>query len=82
VTWIAPDNGGSAITEYTIFIRESDLTNYYIELSNCDGSEDGIVAAISCTIPVTVLKAAPFNLPWGSDVYAKVLATNIYGSSD
>jgi len=25
--------------------------------------------------------AAPFNLPWGSSVYAKVIATNIYGNS-
>jgi hypothetical protein len=82
VTWIAPDNGGYVIGSYTIYIRESDLTTYYTELSNCDGTESGIVAATSCTIPVTVLRAAPFNLPWGSDVYAKVLATNIYGSSD
>jgi hypothetical protein len=28
------------------------------------------------------LKAAPYSLPWGAHVYAKVLATNIYGSSD
>ena len=27
------------------------------------------------------MKAAPFNLPWGESVYAKVIATNIYGDS-
>ena len=35
----------------------------------------------SCTVPVTTLKAAPFSLPWGASVYAKVIATNVYGNS-
>lgn len=34
-----------------------------------------------CTIPVTVLKAAPYSLDWGVGVYAKVIAKNIYGNS-
>jgi hypothetical protein len=29
-----------------------------------------------------VLNEAPFSLAWGSSVYAKVLATNIYGNSE
>jgi hypothetical protein len=37
--------------------------------------------ATSCTIPVTSLKSAPFSLPWGSSVYAKVIAINLYGNS-
>jgi hypothetical protein len=37
---------------------------------------------ITCTIPVTTLRAAPFTLAWGDHVYAKVFATNIYGNSD
>jgi hypothetical protein len=28
-----------------------------------------------------VLQAEPFNLAWGSSVYAKVMAINVYGSS-
>jgi hypothetical protein len=31
---------------------------------------------------VTSLKNAPFNLPWGSSIYAKVIASNMYGDSD
>lgn len=81
ITWVAPDNGGSAITSYTITIRESDLTTFTEDSVNCDGTNSGIVSALTCTIPVSVLKAAPYSLPWGADVYAKVLATNIYGSS-
>ena len=35
----------------------------------------------SCTIPVGVLRAAPFSLDWGDEVYAKVYAFNTYGNS-
>ncbi len=30
---------------------------------------------------MTVLRASPFNLDWGTSVFAKVIATNAYGSS-
>ena len=30
---------------------------------------------------MTVLKNSPFNLPWGSNVFAKIVATNIYDDS-
>lgn len=35
-----------------------------------------------CSIPSIVLHEAPFNLPWASSIYVKVLATNLYGSSE
>lgn len=38
--------------------------------------------ATTCTIPIATLKAAPYSLEWGSSVYAKVIAINIYGDSD
>jgi len=31
---------------------------------------------------VNLLIAAPFNLPWGSRVYTKIVATNIKGDSE
>lgn len=34
-----------------------------------------------CSIPVSVLIVAPFNLAWGDSVYAKVSAANEKGSS-
>ena len=33
-------------------------------------------------MPISVLKASPFSLDWGREVYAKVLATNLVGNSD
>jgi hypothetical protein len=47
-------------------------------LTSCDQSSS---TATTCTIPVTVLRASPFSLAWGTSVYAKVIATNIYGNS-
>lgn len=35
----------------------------------------------TCTIPVTVFRSSPYDLPWGSSVYAKVIAVNLYGDS-
>ena len=39
------------------------------------------MTAKSCTIPISVLRETPFSLPWGSNVIAKILATNNLGSS-
>jgi hypothetical protein len=39
------------------------------------------MTALSCTVPSISLHEAPFSLPWSSSVYAKVIATNLYGDS-
>lgn len=36
---------------------------------------------VECTIPVATLKSAPYSLPWGEHVYARVTAKNLYGDS-
>ena len=38
-------------------------------------------AGTSCTIHVSVFRAAPFELAWGSSVWAKVIAINAYGDA-
>lgn len=50
-------------------------------LTDCDGRNQAIVSSASCQVPITKLRTAPYNLPWGSSIYAKVVATNFYGSS-
>jgi len=77
ISWITPDNAGSAVTGFTLTIGTSDLT-YLTETTHCDMTSS---TATQCTVPVTVLRAEPFSLPWGSNVYAKVIATNVYGDS-
>ncbi len=54
------------------------MTTYSTDLVNCDMFAS---IATTCTIPVTVLRSSPYSLEWGSSVYAKVVAKNIYGSS-
>jgi hypothetical protein len=81
LTWVAPDNGGSPITSFTVTIRTSDDTTFLTLLDYCDGSNNAIMAATSCVIPSIVLHEADFSLPWASHVYAKVIATNLYGDS-
>ena len=33
-------------------------------------------------MPIDTLQAAPYNLPWGSSIFARISATNDYGTSD
>lgn len=39
------------------------------------------MTALTCSIPASVLTAAPFNLVWGQVLYTKVVAYNLYGYS-
>lgn len=54
---------------------------YATELTGCDGSDSTIAANKQCVIAVADLIVAPFSLPWGTSVYAKVIATNVKGDS-
>lgn len=81
ISWVAPFNQGSPITAFKIQIRQSDESSYSLDLSDCDGSQSIFLVTTSCSIPVSVLRGSPFNLPWGSSVYSTVIATNIYGDS-
>lgn len=40
-----------------------------------------MVDSKQCIIPISVFKAEPYSLAWGDEVYAKVTASNVYGSS-
>ena len=82
ITWVPPITGGSPITAYSITIRQSDGITYTTELASCNGSNSAIILTATCTIPVATLQVSPFNLPWGSSIYAKISATNVVGTSD
>lgn len=81
VSWQKPDERGSPITHYEISIRQSDEVTFSVELASCDGSDSGIVSDAQCLIPISTLRGAPFNIDWGSSIYAKVVAGNSYGDS-
>jgi hypothetical protein len=75
INWVAPFNGGSTITAYTVAILESDGVTFS-ELSYCTST------GLSCTFSNYVLKDAPYSLVNGASVYATVLAENEVGKSD
>ena len=81
VEWTIPYDGSSSITSYKIVIRESDCLTFTEEAVNCNGSDETVIAAHSCSVLIADLIVAPYHLPWGSSIYAKVTATNIKGDS-
>ena len=36
----------------------------------------------TCSVPALTLIASPYSHPWGSSIYARVVAINIYGDSE
>ena len=74
INWVAPYDGGSTITGYTVEIQQSDLTTF-TTYTGCTG------AAVSCTVPISDLKAATYNLVVGSSVFAQIIAANAIGNS-
>ncbi len=74
ITWVAPWDGGSGITGYSVAIRQSDGVTF-TAYKGCTST------AVSCTIADSVLQATPYSLANGASVYAKVLATNAVGDS-
>ena len=81
ITWSEPAINGDEITSYTILIRGEDSATYYTETNDCDGSDALIISSQQCSINVSHLRAAPFNLPWGTNVHAKIIASNTKGDS-
>ena len=77
IAWETPDNGGLAITGYKVLIQQSD-SEFVEEIVNCDMSNSVLT---TCQIPVSLLRTNPFNLDWGSEVFAKVIAFNNLGES-
>lgn len=80
ISWDLPDNGGSPITAYLIEILKSDGLSYAVD-STCDGTTTAVRDFRTCAVPITNLMAAPFTLPWGAKIVARVTAINVYGSS-
>ena len=59
-----------------------DGVTYTEVASDCQSNNADLIANTICTVKVSTLIAAPFNLISGSQVYAKVVAKNIINSSD
>ena len=78
ITWTAPDDNGSTITAYEVVLMTS-LATFVEETVYCDGTQSAIVAALQCEIPVTILRASPYDLAYNELIIAKVSAINLNG---
>ena len=81
VSWSEPENSAAPLLAYSIVILGADGT-FGEELTYCDGASTGVLATapdLECTIPLTTLRAAPFELPYGALVQARVMAQNANG---
>jgi hypothetical protein len=50
-------------------------------MTDCDGTSGTIVAQTGCNIPIATLTSAPFSMPWGTNIWVKISATNLVGES-
>lgn len=80
IEWTVIDRG-SPITSVQVWIRESDGLTFTTESTYCVSNDATVLSAMSCSVPVSALITDPYNLPFGSSIYAKVTATNLYGAS-
>ena len=78
IRWTAPLNNYESLDAYRVAVESSSAT-FIEDLTNCDASAPDIMAELRCRIPVAVLVAAPFTLPPGTTVVAKVQARNARG---
>jgi hypothetical protein len=81
VDWERPNQRGSPVTGYRIYFRTSDNVTFELENDDCYGLDHTIWDNTECTIPKLTFRGEPFNLPWGSHIYAYVIAFNVYGDS-
>jgi len=68
------------INEYLVEIKQFNGT-FTPQMSYCDASQPSIRDPTICTIPLTVLYAAPYSLPLKSLIEVRVTAKNNYGDS-
>jgi hypothetical protein len=84
ISWQAPPDNGEPLLGYYVYIRQTN-GDYSLELEHCDGTDQDIILALSCTIPLNTLTQSPFALQFGSQegeqVNVKIVAFNEYGNS-
>jgi hypothetical protein len=79
-SWQAPHDGHSAITGYTLKIKQHDGV-FIEEPVNCDASQSVVVEQLTCLVPIARVIVEPYLLPWGTNVGAIVSASNSKGMS-
>lgn len=70
------------MTSFLVQVREVDGVTFTTEYVYCTEDDATVLSSQSCSIPISVLTSAPYELPYGSSIVVRVTATNAYGASD
>jgi hypothetical protein len=81
ITWVKPDNGGSPITGYNLYIDSVEQVAEPLKLKECTNVEPGEDLNFKCVIDMKILTDFPYQLGSRSEVIAQVSAINSYGES-
>ena len=81
IDWEAPFWNGSPITGYKVYILEHDKVTYTQESVECDGTSADVIANTICHVSLSNLIVPPYSLVMNEEVYAKIIAYNVYGDS-
>jgi hypothetical protein len=71
ITWTAPDSNSGTINGYRVYVADTN-GNFLLETTYCNGLTEPVFSQMYCDIPMSVLRASPYLLPLGRDVYVKV----------
>ena len=76
IDWAAPAENGSPLQNYTITVQNGNGT--YVEVDGCDGTAVATIQNTECLVTMQTLRDA-LGLTYGTDILAKVRATNLVG---
>ena len=81
VSWPNHLTNGSPITGYKVYILQHDKVTYTQESIDCIGTDTSVIANRECLIKLDTLIVAPYSLVLNEEIWAKVIANNVYGDS-
>mmetsp|Transcript_29137 Transcript_29137/g.28200 ORF Transcript_29137/g.28200 Transcript_29137/m.28200 type:complete len:339 (-) Transcript_29137:570-1586(-) len=82
ISWTAPYNEGNPITSYSVLIEDTGGSDFYPEITDCDGSDPTIASLRYCDIPMTTFMGSPFFLALNELIVVKVAAINSIDTGD
>jgi hypothetical protein len=71
VSFTAPYDNAEAITAYKVEVKYNPWAE---EPTSCSGTDAAVISGLSCLIPMSALRAAPFNLAYGAAIEVRVQA--------
>jgi hypothetical protein len=76
IAWTAPISNYVSIDAYKILIQTNTST-YVEDITDCDGGSSTVMNNMYCLVPMTTLRASPYNLVYGG--WSSVSSPNTAG---